>query len=177
MKKLIILLSILGVNKLSFANTTPKQEECIPEPCIHSTYTYGSLGLGPLPIPALTLSLGKRAIVGDRAAIDAGATLATLLRWNLIRGYVNGLLYVNQKPCSQYYVGLGGSVGVPFGFDDIHEAGVFITPNFVVGREFLNSDGSKRFFQAEVLYPAYSFSQKELYNCIPFITIKYGFAF
>ncbi|NGX47724.1 MAG: hypothetical protein K1000chlam3_01106 [Chlamydiae bacterium] len=177
MKKLMVLLSLIGMNNLSFANTAPKMEECIPDPCIQSSYTYGGLGLGPLPIPALTLSLGRRMVVGDRVAIDAGVTLATLIRWNIIRGYVNGLCYINQKPCSQYYVGLGGSVGVPFGFDDIHEVGPFVVPNFLIGKEFYNSDGNKRFFQAEILYPAYAISEKELIDCIPFITLKYGFAF
>lgn len=172
----MVLLSLIGVNAFSFAEVSPKIEECVPKPCVHSSYTYGGLGLGPLPFPALTLSLGRRTVVGDRAAIDAGVTLATLIRWNIIRGYVNGLCYLNQKPCSQYYVGLGGSVGIPFGFDHIHDAGPFVVPNVLIGREFYNSKGNKRFFQAEVLYPAYSFYEKDLVH-FPFVTLKYGFAF
>lgn len=177
MRKALFLLSLIGVSQFTYANNESNREDCIPEPCIHSSYAYGGIGLGPLPFPALTLSVGKRIALHDSCSIDGGLTLATLVRWNLIRGYVNGLFYLNQKPCSQFYVGLGGSVGVPFGYDEIYKAGALAAPSLLVGKEFYNSEGNKRFFQAEVLYPVYGFSEDEWFNLFPVITLKYGFAF
>jgi len=176
MKKIILTACLIGMNISSFANAVTQLDECVPESCIHSSYFYSGIGLGPLPVPALTLGLEKRTVLGEKEDLDTGITLATLLRWNLIRANLNGLLYFRQNPCSQYYLGLGATGGIPFGFDDIQEIGPFVSPSFLIGKEFINSEGNKRFFQAEVLYPPYLTSQGDFVH-FPFITLKYGFAF
>lgn len=175
----VLLFSIFAVISSCFVFSSEiKAEDKIEEEMnIQSSYSYVDLGLGPLPLPALTSSIGKRFALGNkRVAIDTGATLTTLIRYNALRGYVNGLCYINQKPDSQYYIGLGGSVGGIFGFNSFCDEG-FTAPNALVGKEFFNSKGEKRFFQVEALYPVYTFKGKALFDTFPLLTLKYGMSF
>lgn len=176
MKKIIIFLTLIGTSLSQvFSNETKLQEEKTEEATIHSSYTYSTIGIGPLPIPAFTIGVGNRSIIGDNKAIDFGLSLATLIQINAIRGYVNILRYSKQTQKSQFYIGLGGSVGGIFGFSRHVDCG-YVAPNFIVGKEFLNSDGAKRFFQVEVMYPLISITHHGVVN-FPLFTLKYGFSF
>ncbi len=175
MKKLIALIVMVGSLSQAFSN----EEEMMCEPNILSSYNYCGIGLGPLPIPAFTVGLGRRTLIGDHAAIDVGVSVATLIRINSVRGYGNALWYVNQKPYSQYYIGLGGSVGGIFGNIFGGRSGFgegYAAPNFIIGKEFFTSKNNKQFFQVETMYPMYVFSEREFVNWA-FFNIKYGFAF
>lgn len=166
MKKIIALITLTTA---AFAG------EIVCEPTLHYSYNYGSIGLGPLPIPAPTFGLGRRIMTGDRFAVDVGAEVATLVRINAVKGYVNGLMYFNQKPRSQYYMGLGGSVGGIFGPSKFCLEG-YAAPNLIFGKEFCTCKGSKQFFQVEVKYPIYLMGAGTFINW-GLINLKYGFAF
>lgn len=144
---------------------------------LRSSYKYYGAGLGPLPVPALTQSIGVRKMLNEgNFAIDSGFTLATLVRFNAIRGYLNGLLYAKPEPSSQYYIGLGGSFGAFIGIDRFID-GVFLAPNLLAGKEFINNEGEKRFFQVEALYPVHEMIYKSTFTFMPLLTLKYGMAF
>jgi len=176
----ILLLSIfIFSNCFAFSNETKASEAKVDnETNIQSSYSYYGLGIGPLPVPAFTISAGNRVtFAGNHLALDTGVTLATLVRYNALRAYINGLCYINQKPDSQYYIGIGGSIGVTVGFDLLFDDQGFVSPNFLIGKEFFNCKKEKRFFQIEVVYPAYFFKEKEIFDFMPLITLKYGTAF
>lgn len=175
MKKIVIFLILIGTGLSQvFSNEIRLQEEAA-ETTIHSSYTYASIGIGPLPIPLFTFGLGHRSIIGGNKAIDFGLNLATLIQINSIRGYFNVLKYVKQTPTSQGYIGLGASLGGIFGLARFSDY-AYVAPNIIFGKEFLNSDGGKRFFQVEVMYPLISIRNLRAVN-FPLFTLKYGIAF
>jgi len=143
------------------------------EPNIHTSNTYITTGIGPLPLPTFLLGVGRRNVTGERTAIDFGLSGSSLIYVNMAKAHVNGLWYMNQTPTSQWYAGLGGSVGV-IAWD--HSAQGYFAPNLVVGKEFLNSNCNKRFFQVETMYPMVSMHHTKVVN-FPLISLKYGFAF
>ncbi|MGD2170293.1 MAG: hypothetical protein PVI40_08650 [Chlamydiota bacterium] len=169
--RLLLIFTIIA--SLIFSNEIKAEDK---QADIQSSYSYFGLGIGPLPVPAFTINVGNRFALGNNFAIDTGVTLATLIRYNALRGYIDGLCYINQQPSSQYYVGIGGSIGGVFGFNSFCDEG-FVAPNFLVGKEFFNSTGEKRFFQVEALYPQYLFNEKKLMDYLPLLTLKYGMSF
>lgn len=172
MKKIILLISLIGA---AYASEVYPEECCCCEPNVHSSYGYFSAGLGPLPIPGLNIGVGKRVIAGESTAVDLGIEGSTFIIVSTVKGYANHLWYFNQRPCSQWYFGLGGSLGGIFPIeycDQICEG--FAAPNFIFGREFLTRTGSKSFVQVETMYPVFLFHDILNY---PAVTIKCGFAF
>ncbi len=172
MKKIVLSLSLIGA---AYANEMPEETCWCPEPTVHSSFGYLSAGLGPLPIPGITVGAGRRIVTGDETAVDFGVDASTFLFVSSVKGYANNLWYFNQKPCSQWYLGLGGSLGclVPIGYCGARFEG-FAAPNIVLGREFLTKKGNKRFIQIETMYPIFLFHEFVNY---PAVTIKCGFAF
>lgn len=172
MKKIILSLSLMGA---AYATEMSPEECCCSEPTVHSSYGYLSAGLGPLPVPGITVGAGRRIVTGDETAVDFGVDASTFLLVSSVKGYANNLWYFNQKPCSQWYLGLGVSLGgvLAIGFTDPAISG-FAAPNFILGREFLTKKGNKRFIQIETMYPVFFIHQ--FVNC-PAVTIKCGFAF
>ena len=63
---------------------------------------------------------------------------------------------------------------------DYDNFGLFASPQFIIGKEFITSEGEKQFFEVSIKAPMV------LIDCddwdtdiveIPFISLKYGFAF
>lgn len=174
MKKIITILSLIGAGlSPAIAENIYEHEEIIYEPHIDSSYTYWGVGLGPAPFPAVNLSLGRRVAFGDLLGVDLGVNLASIFVANSVRGYVNGLCYLNEKP-NAHYIGLGGTAGWMFGTGQ-KNAG-FVAPNFLFGKEFLTCSGNKQFLQLETMYPMYLFGQR-IAVPFPLVTLKYGIAF
>ncbi|NGX39987.1 MAG: hypothetical protein KR126chlam1_01327 [Chlamydiae bacterium] len=159
--------------------STPSCAITLPEDVcdLDSSFSYWTVGIGPLPIPAFNLGVGARA-KKDRFGADVSLNLATVGIVNALRASANGLCYVHQTPSAHTYVGLGASVGGIWGFSSLFTGGFegYFAPNFICGREFLNHEGKRRFFQVEALYPVKGFSSGGWVN-FAFFTLKYGFAF
>ncbi len=167
MKKFIILPLIIGG---CFAQGFAEEVET---PNIHSSNTYITTGIGPLPLPFPLIGVGRRNVVSDRMAIDFGVSGSTLIHVHMAKAHLNSLWYMKQTPVSQWYAGVGASVGA-IAWD--HSVKGYFAPNFVVGKEFFNSNCQKRFFQVETMYPMVSMHHTKVVN-FPFISLKYGFAF
>lgn len=172
MKKIIVLMSITGA---VCANEISPEMNCC-EPAIHSSYSYLDLGVGPIPLPALTVGAGRRTVIGEKTALDLGVECNIFFFINSLKGYANHLWYFNQKPYSQFYIGLGGTLGGVMYLFGYYGCGLqgYAAPNVILGKEFLNCKGKKRFFQIETMYPIYTFRK---FENIGGVTIKYGFAF
>jgi len=140
---------------------------------IDSSFSYRTIGIGPIPIPALNLGIGRR-IKGGRYAGDFTVNLATLGIVNALQVYANGLCYIHQKPSAHTYIGAGASAAVAFSFPEASYSG-YIAPNILGGREFINADGNRRFFQVEVLVLPFDIYSSNL--ILPLVTLKYGIAF
>jgi len=165
-------------NAFEEKTSTPICAIALPEDIcdLDSSFSYWTVGIGPLPIPAFNLGVGARA-KRDRFAGDFALNLATVGIVNALRASANGLLYVHQTPSAHTYVGLGASVGVLWGLTySMRGVEGYFAPNFICGREFLNHEGKRRFFQVEALYPVKGFSSGRWVN-FAFFTLKYGIAF
>jgi len=66
-------------------------------------------------------------------------------------------------------------VGIVFG-TKMGSGGYYAAPNIIVGKEFLNRERKKRFFQVEVMYPLYIINWSEWMN-FPVFSLTYGFSF
>lgn len=150
------------------------------EPSVHQSYSYMTFGVGPLPVPAPSIGAGTRDVMSENSALDMGVNISSIIYVTTIRGYVNYLKYFNQKPSSQCYWGIGGSLGA--GTVLIYCPFAYVAPNFIGGVEFLNRNGKKRFFQVEAMYPACLVGVIPDGKCggicpFPLLTISYGVAF
>lgn len=164
-KYLIILILTLAVFSQTYAEEATS---------FHSSFNYKAIGIGPLPAPVLILGVGHRVALGEKGGLDIGVSGATLFAINTVRLPGDLLGYFGKQSNSQYFAGIRGTGGTIFGtitYDTIWYA----APNAVVGKEFINSEGHKRFFQVEGIYPVFSNNFTEA--TIPFFTLKYGFCF
>ncbi|NGX39986.1 MAG: hypothetical protein KR126chlam1_01326 [Chlamydiae bacterium] len=185
MKKIALLLSLItyclpstyaGEENLIEENTNvPVCATALPkEVCgLDSSFWYRTVGIGPIPIPALNLGIGRR-IKRERYAGDFTMNLATLGLVNALQVYANGLCYVHQKPSAHTYIGAGASAAVAFSFPELSYTG-YIAPNILGGREFIDRDGNRRFFQVEVLILPFGIYSSTL--ILPVVTLKYGIDF
>jgi hypothetical protein len=171
-KHIFFLLTTLFGSGLCFANESePPRDEC---PDLSSSFTYFSIGAGPMPAQAVNLGLGRR-FVCDPMAIDVGVSASSFGIVNSLQAHLHALKYFHQQPTSQWYAGIGGSIDSPFGIWDYSKAFV-AAPNLILGREYLNSKGGRRFFQVESMYPLFPLKSGECINS-GLVTVKYGIGF
>ena len=175
MKKTFLLLIIVFSSHV-FAD----QPETPAPSSLEKSYTYWSIGAGPCPLPIPILSVGKRTMKGD-FSIDTGVSLATLVRANALYGYVNLLHYSSKKPSSQIYTGIGALAGAAQ-IIDLDDPFLFVSPQFIFGKEFLTQSGERQFFEVSIKCPLTIIDHgwrgwtADVVE-IPIISLKYGFAF
>ncbi len=185
MKRLLMIFGLLTSFVLSAEEVaTVSQTE---KNCVRSSNVYTSIGVGPLPILLPVFGVGYRAS-WNHHGFDTSAQVATIgkvtgLRWNLLYSFI-----VHPNPQGQTYVDLGAAAGTVF-----HHglAGVFASPELVVGRQWMNKSGEKRFCQAEINFPSFTWKHDHKELCFggkhhferkdvsffPIVTVSYGFLF
>ncbi len=179
MKRLLLLFGLLSSFALRAEETptTPAPEKT----CVRQSDFYASIGVGPLPVLLPVFGIGYREN-WNHHGFDTSLQVATIvkvtaLRMNLLYSYI-----VHPDPKGQTYVNLGAAVGSVFhsGF-----AGMFTSPELIVGREWMNKSHEKRFCQAEISFPNFSweykhhekeFDRKDILY-FPVVTVSYGFLF
>lgn len=134
--------------------------------------TYTSVGIGPLPLPAFTVSIGHRSAILPKMMIDNGVTVSSfLVRDYFVGGYTNSLFNFGSSP---FYAGFGVTLGGLLG-KDLPHASAIGAPNMILGRS-LNSQTEKGFIQITTNYPVFS-ANDHSFDAFPFVTIKYGVGF
>jgi hypothetical protein len=191
MKRLLLLFGLLSTFALSaedggqLASFALKADAPAVEPaentCGRASDFYASIGVGPLPVLLPVFGIGFREN-WNHHGFDVSAQVATIVkatgvRMNLLYSYV-----IHPNPKGQTYVDFGAAVGSVFhkGF-----AGMFTSPELVVGRQWKNKSNEKRFCQAEISFPNFSWEYKHHENkfdrhdvlYFPVVTISYGFLF
>lgn len=148
--------------------------EKIPEQ-LEQQFGYFSLGVGPLPIPLPVFALGYRTQIGhhgfDGSFQVTTVIEATQLKTNLLYHY-----YFKPSVVSQFYV--GGGVGPSLLIQNYrHDRCKFlISPEFVLGQQYLNKSKDIRFMQAQISFPTvYVPKGKVFYG--PLVVLSYGFGF
>lgn len=171
MKKFLVALAFLVASfQMLHSNQFDLPEFGSIEPSTSDSFSYRTIGMGPLPMPMLNIGIGKRLIFKVRSAIDLNVSGSTLVLVNTLQGSISRLWYSS----SQYYLGLGGTLGA--GFLSSLFPFCYAAPALTFGKEFFNSSGCKRFFQIEAMFPVFILNIKET-KLIPGVTVKYGIAF
>jgi hypothetical protein len=139
---------------------------------IHDRSGYVDLGLGPLPALLPVFGVGYREQWGHHG-LDNHLQVATVVQATALKGSSHYLYYFKPNLASQFYVGGGASVGGVFikhGRDKF-----IVSPDLVVGKQYKNEAGDKRFFQAQTSWPTFTQTGKVTY--FPIVVLSYGFMF
>ncbi len=138
---------------------------------IHDRSGYVDLGLGPFPLPLPVFGVGYRE-QWNHHGLDTHLQLATVVHATVLKGSMHYLYYLKPNLASQTYVGGGASVG---GLFVKHHDKALFSPEFVVGKQYINEAGDKRFFQAQTSWPTFASNKNPVY--FPMVVLSYGFMF
>lgn len=165
MKKLLLLFACVASFLFCSESTLKADPVC-------TAFPYFEMGLGPFPLPVPHFGAGLRS-QHDHNGFDLSFRAATIVAATHLKG--SALYHYYPKPFleSELYVGCGVGLGALF---DHHFScdEMLISPEFVIGRRFLNSTCENRFFQMQVSWPTFNFSDGFYY---PLIVLSYGIGF
>lgn len=140
---------------------------------VEEHFPYLSLGVGPMPLPLPNFSAGYR-YQSNYFGFD-GSLQSTPLFFddmNYLKASFLGHYYPKPNPHSQLYVGAGISHGILL--HTYHS--LTISPEIVIGQEYINSSDNRRFLQAQISYPTLCVYRDKTIN-FPLVLISYGFGF
>lgn len=141
---------------------------------IQNDMGYASMGLGPFPLPIPYLGIGYR-LQRNHHGADVSLKSATVIHVTQLKGSALYHYYFSPNLSSQMYAGLG--VGVSGVFSKRKDYRTYISPEFVVGKQYLNEVGGKRFFQAEVSWPTFDIRKPKDNTLVPLVVLSYGIGF
>lgn len=185
MKKTIIFLTFLFSYIAGlWAETAPAEKsQPLGYPSLRKSYNYFEVGFGPFPLPIPAFALGHR-FQQNHHGQDISLYVSTIVAITQVK--LDALYHYYPKPNlrSQFY--LGGGLGVSGLFaTDSHADNhlICLSPEFVMGREFLNKTGDRRFLQMKVGFPTYeigSLNSLGAHNHVlyyPIVVLSYGICF
>jgi hypothetical protein len=142
-----------------------------PKP-IYDHSGYIDIGLGPFPIPIPVFGLGQR-IQWNHHGMDLHMLVSTIVAVTEVKGTAMYLHYFKPSLASQFYA--GGGLGAGGLFNNHHSRAKFLlSPEIVLGKQYINEAGDKRFFQTEISWPTLG-NHKPFY--FPLVVFSYGFMF
>ncbi len=170
MKKIILTLLTLVTMQVS-------AREC--ESC--TSFNYFTVGTGPVVlIPSI--GVGHRSHEG-RKGFDISANYSTIFVAHQFQGIAVYHFYPKPFNRNPVYLGAGAAGGIIF--TNKHRDGDrawTIAPDFVIGKEFRQSEGTKNFLEAHVQGPTWAnvgntgFHNKSRLD-FPVVYVKYGIGF
>jgi hypothetical protein len=173
----LMLFSFLAISLKAEENKPLTEKKDIVE---HTTYV--DLGLGPVPILFPNIGIGHR-MQYNKNGFDLALKVLPLYWINQVKGTLTYNYYPNPNPESQLFFGAGIGVGGLIEKDSIsHFArkfkdSILISPEFVIGKQYKNEAGGKRFIQADLSFPVYAIGSHN-YGCYyPLIVLRYGIGF
>ena len=176
MQKKIIALTLL-VGSL-FASETPTPE--VP-PKVESSMGYFEIGLGPFPLPLPAFGLGYRMQNGHHG-LDLPLQVSTIVSITQIKGSILYEYYFKPNLKSEFYV--GGGLGTSGLFTHkFHKAQLLLSPEFVVGKQYINEAGDTRFMQAQISWPTFAVYTSSHHKKVshpfwmPLVVFSYGMGF
>ena len=158
-----------------FADEAP-QQEIAP---VEASYGYVSLGLGPFPIPAPLLGIGGRYQKGHNG-VDGSLQFFTVgSGFTIVKENIDYLYYFKPNLASQFYV--GGGIGLTETISH-RKFNAFVSPQFVLGKQYTNDAGDVRYFQAQidpvfVRLDHFNSKHHRHVTTFPAIVLSYGICF
>lgn len=145
----------------------------IPTSDTSKGYRYVSLGVGPIIfIPNIGIGYRKRY---SQFGWDTALSFSTIGYAHQLSGHFVGHYYLSPLDSTPTYLGLGviGS-GV---ITNQKKGGVTLSPDFVFGKEFIQSDDSRHFVEMHVAVPSLWMNKRIGGMYFPLMYIKYGISF
>ena len=147
---------------------------------VQTSFPYVGFGLGPFPVLVPSFSAGYRTQEGHHGADLSiyGSTLVfiTELKTSALYHY-----YFKPNLCSQFYIGGGFGMNAfldkkfrPVFGKDTH---VYLSPEFVFGKQYINEAGDTRFFQAQISWPTFPSDGHHRPFYMPLVVFSYGIGF
>jgi hypothetical protein len=146
-------------------------EQEAPKP-VYDHSGYFDVGLGPFPIPLPVFGIGQR-MQWDHHGMDLHLLVSTIVAITEVKGTAMYLYYFKPSLASQFYVGGGLGAGGLFPNNHSHAKFLF-SPEVVLGKQYTNEAGDKRFFQTEISWPTLG-SHHPFY--FPLVVFSYGIMF
>lgn len=168
------LASLLILSTLVSGAESPKDIEETKR--CEEAFAYGSIGLGPMPIPLPLFGIGYRNQI-DKNASDFSLQILPLGRAMVTQINLLYLHYPHPNPASQFYLGWGGAVGGYFPFYRDHDGSYpYFAPEFVFGKQYITKTDSRRFLQLQIEWPIFDFRRDSTYF-YPAVIFSYGIGF
>lgn len=150
--------------------TTP-----VSEP-VRNSFGHFDIGVGPLPILLPTFTVGHRNQWGHHG-FDISLTAETVVLITQVKVSQTYLYYFTPNLKSQLYFGAG--IGTSALISNHGETVGLISPQFLIGKEYVNEAGGRRFFQAEIAFPSVGFDGNGYAGMgwLPLVVLSYGIGF
>jgi hypothetical protein len=187
MKNRIKLITILLlVSSVSAFATSPKDEvvKTSDQTFVTKSYGYLDIGVGPLPLPIPSFGMGYRNQLHHHGC-DLSLRLSTIVFVTQVKSNFLYHYYFKPNLASQFYI--GGGLGISGLFSNSHKiqnGTMCFSPEFVLGKEYKNESGDRRFAQVQISWPTYSFkhfSDRNFSDCrilyMPLVVFSYGIGF
>jgi hypothetical protein len=164
-------------NKISdesiFHNTSddPSQEKEVKD-----SRPYFAIGVGPLPIPVPTFALHHKLQV-NHFGMDNSVLASTVIAVTAVK--LSSLYYYYPRPNLHQEFYYGGGIGFTSIFDK-HNAQLALSPEIVIGKQYITKSHDRRFIQAQIGFPSFPLNHYETkYEpfYFPIFTISYGMSF
>ena len=129
---------------------------------VQNSYGYFGIGLGPAPIPLPVFAGGYR-MQWNHHGLDLSLDTITFGNPTLLKGNVIYNYYPSPDLQSQAYYGVGLTVGGVLGK---YSHGSFgLSPEFLLGKEYVNDAKSRRFFEARISWPSFTGMLTDCLGC------------
>jgi len=142
---------------------------------VENSFGHFDIGVGPLPVLLPAFTVGHRNQWGHHG-FDVSLTLETIVAITQVKVSPMYLYYFTPNLESQLYfgAGIGGSALIT----TYAKTGGLISPQFLIGKEYKNKEGGRRFFQAEIAFPSVVFDSTHAAMCwFPLVVLSYGIGF
>jgi hypothetical protein len=149
---------------------------------ICNSFGYLDIGVGPLPLPLPSFGVGYRSQL-QHHGYDLSLQVSTVVFVTQVKSNFLYHYYFKPNLNSQFYAGGGLGMSGLFGHK-IHNCIVCFSPELVVGKEYKNESGDRRFAQVQISWPTYSFKHffdRNFSDCqvlyMPLVVFSYGIGF
>ncbi len=147
--------------------STLKAEES-PSAYASDTYAYATLG-GITPLLMFPIAgIGTR-IQSGHNGFDIGVQGTCFGNFFILKANATYLFYPKPNLQKQFYYGIGA------GIERMEKEKTSFSPEFVVGKQFTNDTGGRRFFEAQIT--PYIVDNHGHGTLIPGVIIRYGIGF
>lgn len=115
-----------------------------------NAFPYVDVGFGFLPVPSPIVGMGAR-FQRKHIGLDLSLQAATIIVLTALKENINFIFYPEPDLSSQLYVGVG--LGAFEVIDSHGHIRGFLSPQLLIGKEYVNENGSRHYLQGRIDCP------------------------